>query len=295
MKIAWLKESFKGGANVSNNLFINKGRGLAHEITTFIPENLQKEDVGQLAYYDLIVLSNINSFELEVIQWVIDNKKYVTLTHDVNFCKTRNARCDKCKDKCQPAKIFRDMYQNADKNIFFSPLQIDIHRDFFGETMRDAICIPAPIEDNKFYPDKNIQQDAYLYAGTIMTHKGVHQILDFADSQKGTGKVFHFAGKAVNEELMARIKKDYTYLGEIPYEEMPQLYRKYKHFLFNSQMHESFCLTIIEALLSGCSIIKFRKTFKTGMESYNLNPNELIKMCIKAPETFWNEVLGDFK
>ena len=150
-----------------------------------------------------------------------------------------------------------------------------------------ATAIPAPMEEGKFYPDKNIQQDAYLFAGAIMTHKGIHQILDFADSQKGEGKVFHFAGRAVNKSAMERIKKDYTYLGEVTYDEMPQLYRKYKSLLFNSQMPETFGLTILEAMASGCTIIKFSKTHEIGLESYRLSPGELMKRCFNAPDNFW--------
>lgn len=302
MRIAWLKEDFKGGANVSNSLMIKKGKELGYEIDEITPKDLVEggkfanmklnwdltmPSEKRLETYDLIVLSNINTFKTEIIEWIIKNKKYVTLNHDYAYCRTRSAMC---KPKCVPAKIFVDLYANSLLNIFFSPLQLNIHKEVFGETMRDAICIPAPIEKDKWFPNKEIQQDAYLYAGVLATHKGVNQILDFADSQKGNGKIFHFAGKIVNKEIIDRIKKDYTYLGEIPHDEMPNLLRKYKNFIINPIMPETFGLSIIEAMMSGCTIVKFSQTYKTGLESWNLSPTQLIERCSKSSTKFWNEI-----
>ena len=156
--------------------------------------------------------------------------------------------------------------------------------------MRDAIYIPSPIEDRKFYPRDN-QKDAYLYAGAIMVHKGISQILDFADSEKN--KIFHFAGKAIDKKLIERIKSKHTYLGEIPYSEMPNLLRKYKHFVINPQWSEPFGRNVIEAMISGCGIIKFSQSLETGMESYNLSPTQMIEKCIQAPDTFWKAIKNE--
>ncbi len=257
MNIAFLNDhtlkEHSGGAQVTNSIMIKKGRELGHEIDVITPKDLiengkfadMKLDWDltttfdkRLEQYDLIILNNINAFKTEVIEWIIKNKKYITYNHDYGFCQYRNAKCGQCKVKCTPAKIFQDMFSNSLLNIFLSPLHLKIHEKFFGPTMRDAIYIPSPIEEGVFYPDKNIQHDAYLYAGTIMNHKGVSQILDFAETQKG--KIFHFAGKAISKELMERIKEKHHYLGEIPFEEMPKLYRKYKNFMVNPLWDEPF-------------------------------------------------------
>ena len=234
-----------------------------------------------------MIVNNINLFKKEVIEWIIVNKKYIKYEHDYCYCQFRNG-CVNCKPKCEPAKIFVDLFSNSIKNIFFSPLQLDIYKKAFGMTMRDAICLPAPMEKDTFFPDNAIQQDAHLFAGALQTCKGINQILDYADSQKGTGKIFHFAGRAINKKILERIKKDYHYLGEIPHEDMPKLYRKYKYFIINPQIPESFCHTLLEALASGCTIIKFPKSMKTGLESYDVSPQELLTMCMEAPNKFWD-------
>jgi glycosyltransferase involved in cell wall biosynthesis len=154
---------------------------------------------------------------------------------------------------------------------------------------RDAVIIPAPINKELFSLGNDSERiDAYLYAGVIMTHKGLHQILDFADGQPT--KKFHFAGKAVSQELMDRIKAKHTYLGEFKHEDMPALYKKYKYFIVNPLMPESFSLATVEAIIMGCEIIKFQRSQKMGFESYQVSQDKLIDMCYKASETFWNKI-----
>lgn len=314
MKLAWLNDfklkEFTGGCQITNSIMIKKGKGLGYEITEMVPtgtntyigriptaeeaDNVDKAfyelQIKELEKVDLVILNNINMFKPDIIKWIIKNKKYITYTHDYYFCKNRNA---KCKPKCVPAKIFQDIYSNSLLNIFLSPLHLNTHKKFFGEMMRDAIYIPSPLEEGKFSPDLVNQQDAYLYAGTIMNHKGVSQILDFADSQNG--KIFHFAGKAVNKELMDRIKDKHLYLGEIPYDEMPKLMRKYKYFIINPQWSEPFGRSVIEAINAGCILTRFSQTWETGLESYNLSPESMIKKCINAPNVFWSKIKGEVK
>ena len=70
------------------------------------------------------------------------------------------------------------------------------HERVFGPVMRDAIYIPSPIEKGKFHPNDAIEKKKYLYAGVLMGHKGVVQILDWAEA---TGKKLDFAGREVSK------------------------------------------------------------------------------------------------
>ncbi|MCP3684372.1 MAG: glycosyltransferase family 4 protein [bacterium] len=296
--IAWINDfkisEFVGGCNITSEAMIKAGRALGHRIVQYSASDFKdKEDkvAEMLSGYDLLVINNISMFPTDIIEWAIKNTNYICYCHDYAFCEYRSAQCEeKCKEKCTPGKIFRDLYANSKLNIFFSPLQFGIHKEFFGEMMRDAIVLPAPLEEGKFYPDKNIQQDAYLFAGIIATHKGIHQILDYADTLRKDGVVFQFAGKAVSKSAMERIEKDYLYLGEFAPEDMPKLYRKYKHFVINPQMPETFGLAVVEAILSGCNVIKFEKSHKTGMESYGWGFNEILKRCYESPTEFWKVI-----
>ena len=60
--------------------------------------------------------------------------------------------------------------------------------------------------------------------------------------------------------------------------------------MVNPQWPEPFGRSIIESMLSGCILVKFSQSWKTGMESYNISPTEMINKCIKAPDKFWKGV-----
>jgi len=291
INLAWINDfkvgELQGGNSVTSELFIKKGRKLGYNIEEISHKDFSNHDLEK---FDFFILNNINMFQADDIWKIINEKEFMKLEHDYCFCQYRNGNCPGCKIKCEPADIFKELFANSKLNMFFSPLQLSIFKKFFGQTMRDAIVIPAPIERGKWYPDKIKQQkNSYLYAGALMSHKGIHQILDFADTLK-KGEVFHFAGRAYDKKVLERIKKDYVYLGVIPHNEMPALLRKYENFVINPQMPESFGLSVIEAMMSGCNIIKFQKSHETGLESYGLSPGKMIDLCLEAPDNFWEEV-----
>lgn len=291
MKIAWLNDYLSteriGGCQITNALMINKGLELGHKIEEFCPDSFTvgsfENYKHRLGTYDLCIINNINAFKSEIIEYIIQNKKYIRYEHDYGYDEQRLGKTD-----IPAPEIYSKIFSNSLLNIFLSPLHLEVHRKVFRDTLRDAIYIPSPIEKGLFYPDESVQKDTYLYAGVLMTHKGVHQILDYADTQPK--KHFHFVGRPVNMEIVDRIKEKHTYLGEMPYSEMPQLYRKYKYIMLNPQWDEPFGRIYNEAITSGCKIMKFSKSYLSGYESYNLDHDKMLEKCIKAPITFWHKV-----
>lgn len=297
MKILWMNDlslDHSGGACISSLAMIRKGEELGHTIISTYPENIQEEldknngSFSILDEYDLIVLNNINLFKIEIIEHIIKHRKYIKYEHDYCYCAYRDGTCGIKHSLCVPAEIFVDLFTNSKLNIFFSPIQLQVFKKVFREVLRDAIVIPAPMEKGEFYKLENATEYDYLYAGVIAEHKGLNQILDFADQHPQWS--FHFAGKPVDTKLMDRIKTKHTYLGDLPHSIMPHVYPKYKYFLFNSQMYESFGITLVEALLSGCNLAKFSGTWKSGMESYELPLDQMADKCYAAPSIFWKEV-----
>ncbi len=287
MKIAFLNDfnlqQYIGGCTITNSLMIKKGKELGYEIIEFnSKDNINPEK--DLKDFDLIILNNINMFKEETLRWIIDNTRYMNYIHDYCWCQFRSAQCERCEVECSPAKIFVDLFANSILNVFLSPLHLEVYKRFFGETLRDAIYIPSPLEEGKFYFDEKKQEEKYLFAGIIMAHKGVTQILSYA---KSMNIKIDFAGKAISKALIKEIGEKHSYLGEVPFDKMPELYRKYKYFIINPLWDEPFGRTICEAVASGCKLIKFSGTKMTGFESYQLPPEEMVKKCIKSPEIFW--------
>jgi len=289
MKIAWFNdysiEQYVGGATITNQIMINEGRKRGHEIIVFTHDQDIKFE-HELDKFNIIILNNINMFKEGVISFIIHNKKYVNYVHDYGFCQYRNLRCDSCNENCSPSPFFIKLFANSKLNIFLSPLHLENHKKFFGMTLRDAIFIPSPLEKGMFHPNKT-KKNEYLFVGVLMNHKGINQVLDYADSQKIK---LNIAGKKINKEVAERIDKYHNYLGEFKYEEMPKIYGNYSYMLTNPQWDEPFGRVYSEALASGCNIIKFQKSHKTGIESYNLPNEDMLDLCYSAPELFWDEV-----
>jgi len=295
-RILWVNdyslEEIQGGANITSQIWIEQGRKEGFEITELSAkqcENAKDKGLSLVQEYDLIILNNINAFPIPLIEHVVHKTKFMKVEHDYCFCKFRSAQCWRCKLKCDPGQLFQTLFANSLLNVFFSPQQLNIFKEFFGVTMRDAICIPAPLEPNTWGGPEVKKKEQYLFAGVLLQHKGVHQIIDYAEANPD--KTFHFAGKAISKKIFDRIKdNNFKYLGEIKHDEMPKLIAKYKYFIVNPLMRESFGTSVIEAMASGCDIIKFAKSEKYGFESYGYSRKQMLNECLNSHLLFWKKV-----
>lgn len=295
MKIAWLQDypinKIQGGAAITNQVMMKEGRKRGHTFEEYNHESSHDMDnFKKIKKCDLVILNNINAFKQGFIKKIINNTRYVKYEHDYSFCEVRNAICEKCVHQglCEPHPIFTEIYGLSLLNIFLSPLQLNFHKKFLGLTMRDAIIIPSPLRKGVFKPgDDNDRINEYLYAGALMPHKGVIDVLKFAEKEE-----VHFAGRLVNEFVKKAIQnKGHTYLGEVPFEKMPELYKKYKYFIINPVWPEPFGRTQAEAVASGCTIVNGGSR-TTGFESYGLSKEKMLKKCYDAPRSFWKKVEG---
>ncbi len=104
-----------------------------------------------------------------------------------------------------------------------------------------------------------------LYAGQVHDYKGVHTIIEALGALKGAHELPHctltIAGTGTEsyiEELhrkadIAGISPEF--LGRVPHDTMPELYRKHDIFIFPSIWEEPFGLTHLEAMSSGLPVI----------------------------------------
>ena len=295
MKVGWLsdynKKDLLGGASISNSLMIKEGEDRGHTIVFQDYKTFNQEELEDM---DLVVLSNINMFQKKHIQWVIDNKPFVKYEHDYCFCKFRNVRCEEqCPVICKPAEIFEDLFMKSKLNIFISKLQQDIYNRFFNNLLfRNALILPPPIDTKLYFADKKLQKkDTYLYLGLIAEHKGVAEIIEEGLRLKQLGKTVVFAGKGVHKVLMERIKENFKYLGEIEHEDVPKLLRQYQHFFVAPKMRETFGIVVLEAILSGCNIVRFKNSKEMGIDSYR-DIKTIVELGNNSKHIFWNKIEG---
>jgi hypothetical protein len=81
------------------------------------------------------------------------------------------------------------------------------------------------------------------------------------------------------------------YLGLIKYEQMPQVYNKYKTIYYEPNLREPFCRSVAEAIVCGMSIMTSKQSQigclhdikKHGIEKFKEN-------CKNASIDFWDKI-----
>jgi len=315
LKVAWLadcifgpkdfnKHQVQGGAEKTDELIINHGRSLGHQIDVVVPEGSainptaqpMKEPNEILKRADLVVISNAFYHHIELVNWVVENKKFVKYEHDATFCMYRNPNCQlNCLSKgmklCNPP-FYHKLFSKAALTIFLSPLQRGMHLNWFKKDIKGKhATIPAPLARGQFSPNPDPEKQkngCYLYIGGIVPAKGIKQIVQ--DFQNHPEKVF-FAGPVYQLEHLRLIKDNgFNYLGEVPYDEVPALMQQYE---FNLQYQTAYIemhgRTIIEAMASGCKIVA-KDSSRIGALSWGLKAPELVEKCYEAPKLFWEEI-----
>ena len=295
MRVAWVSDfsqesKLKGGAEISEFLMMEEGRKRGHSITMF-DSSLSINFDERLYNYDLFVINNILRFNKEQIRKIRDNLMvpYINYLHDYNFCKYRNAdcmfyNCSLCDNGNNPDyHWFGKLFDNAIFNVFLSPLHLKLTVKKYPN-LTNSVIIPSPIDLSKFKPNNVQAKGNYLYFGNIYKGKGIDKVLkEFKDK----GKKLCFAGQFWDPSFKEEIMKDHTYLGEIPYDKIPELLNNFEYFIRYTPLKESFGRSTVEALACGCKIISNNKI---GADSFDCSEKELIEKCDRAPKVFWDKI-----
>jgi glycosyltransferase involved in cell wall biosynthesis len=110
---------------------------------------------------------------------------------------------------------------------------------------------------NNFHPSKKLPpQFTVLYAGRLIDKKGIPQLLAAA---KLLPKIkFIIVGNGPSQEQVsstAKIHPNITYLGPIPYSDLPNIYRQASILCIPSQYPEGFGRVVLESVASGLPVI----------------------------------------
>ena len=299
MKVVWLTD-FKigskifGGAERTENLIIKEGFKRGHDITV-----ITSEEFNDLTLYlqsnDLFVINNVVRFNMEEIKKVVMNPltPFITYNHDYNFCTSRNAdcelyKCTACEDNKNYVKynFFKKIFDKSRLNIFLSPLHEEFTRNKYPN-LTNEIVIPPSIDKEIFFDVEGSKRkdSSYVYVGNVYAGKGIAEMLD--KFEKLRIKI-DFYGQMWDERLKERIEKNHNYFGNLPYEKMGDVFRKYKYFLRYTLLKESFGRTTVEAKACGCKVLSQGRFI--GADSFDCSDDELIKKCYESPKVFWDKV-----
>lgn len=267
MKLFWLHDfrlkEWLGGAQLTNEQMLSKA---PIEVEMIYPDVFDRK---KIAGYPLI-LSNTGLFKKEDLRWIIETQKYIKYERDYAFCKNRHAAGHDCSEVCVDTLAFyTKMFQNSILNIFLSPLHAEVYLKYMPLDEGKIYYQPSPIEVDKFRYEGE-KEELYISVGRDAWHKGTDLI-----KRKFRKKNFVFLGKD----------------NWVPYDEIPDWYKRAKYFVHKPRWIEPFGRTVAEAYCASCVLIV---NYKIGFLSYNWDYDDrpfVFDQLVNSPDRFWGKVL----
>ena len=153
---------------------------------------------------------------------------------------------------------------------FLSEYLRTLHREA-GLEFPSSEVIYGGVQPAQFYGPVRGQRDTsqplrLLYAGQISPDRGLHTVVEGIGhmqpslrSQVTLSVAGHNASTYVMD-IKARVQAleltgCVSFLGKVPHEQMPQVYKAHDVFIFASTRQEGLGFVMVEAMLSGCAVV----------------------------------------
>ncbi len=215
----------------------------------------------QWRYLDNFIVASTRSISNSQLEYLLKDKKYVKV-----FLDYRRV----------PPKVIQD----AKLLVYMSPKQ---KRDMLGSG--PAHVMPSLVDPDLFYPaDK--PGNGYLWVGNFSRQKGIRTLWEWADNNRVHIDFYGYGTPRVYLE-----QSEYCHIKvPISYDEIPELYRKYRMFIHLPKNFEAGSRVFIEAALSGLEIIT--NDFEGDLSFDNPYSEKAWRDRLKkAPHEFWQKTL----
>ena len=266
----------RGGAQRSNDLIIDKGISLGHNITPF---NLDTDPKLLHDQYDVVISSNLEVLSRQPIAGSLFNRivtadKHVRLEHDANrYLSVENRKT---------------LFGSCIKTFFLTQFHYDKFVEMYGDIFINVEIVSDPIDTNIFYDKKEDRIDKILYVGFMHYLKGTENFFEYVLNHPDQ----QFAMVAWGDSKYQQIAKsipNIEWLDSVDYIKMPSLYNKYKSLYYHPVGFEPFCRSIGEALLCGMEL-DCNDLIGSLHHLKEVGREEFIKHCNEATQMFWNRV-----
>jgi hypothetical protein len=286
MKIALLND-FKeyAGAEVSQQQRI---QAKPEELTVdfFVPG-----DLIEFEKYDGFVLENIVMFKSEVLHNIIDDRPYVKVEHDFNFCIFRNQiQCKTCDQICpvQSNPMIKALYENAKLVIAASPAHMNFQKQLLaGWNINYTYGLPYTYKKTAFkIPDVKRIKKTVAYMGTLRAFKGLYEVIRLAEDRKD----YHFDIAGRHGQIKGRLPPNVSHVGFV--DDKWKYLASHEYFIHVPRFVDPCPGTVIEAILAGCKLIY---NDNVGTLSYPFkNRKEWVEALDAAGTVFWKRVTNSF-
>lgn len=174
--------------------------------------------------------------------------------------------------------LVRKLFARSALNVYLSPLHQQTIEGILGEDKGQASYVIKPTIDSSIFFDRKSDRDIdYLFVGVIGEAKGLAAMRErFRDAN------IHFVGKVAPGE-----KLDFgTYHGSVPYNQIPELMNRAKHFVFLPRWPEPQGRVVVEAALCGCELITNQNVGATSFPFDIRDPANFAN----AGKEFWSSI-----
>jgi glycosyltransferase involved in cell wall biosynthesis len=301
VRIAWISfldvNIFSGGGELGQRELIDIGRARGHTIveSAFLRGKLQRTLRRTLRHSglkvdwnaDMFVLANIRNcpqLGLPFPQLLIDKilaTGRVALVEDawVDTCAL-DMPCDGEPSRCPEAcdrRWSNDLFARVQMTIFLSPMQQRMVNAVLNAPRPRFQLVRHPYIDVTRFTRRDVRRDIdVLYVGVINEAKGYHNLIERFGPNRIT-----FVGRSCIDGPVAG-----TYLGEIPYEELPTIYNRARTFAHLPEWCEPMGRTVIEAALCGCDVVTNERVGVTSFPRADWTDPDVIR---GNGERFWVE------
>jgi hypothetical protein len=249
-------------------------------------------DLIPFEQYDGFVLENSVMFKPEVLHNIIDDRPYIKVEHDFNFCVYRNQiQCKRCDQICpvQGNPMIRALYENAKLVICASPAHMDFQKQLLsGWDINYTFGLPYTYSKKDFkIPEVKRVKKTVAYMGTLRAFKGLYEVIRLAHIRKD----FHFDIAGKHGQIKGEMPPNCSYVGFV--KDKWKYLASHEYFIHVPQFVDPCPGTVIEAILAGCKLI-YNNNVGTLSYPYK-NRDEWIEALDKAGDVFWNRVTDTFK
>ena len=267
----------EGGAQVSNNILIKKGKELGYEIK----EHSHSSSVTDfLTSYDLVINSNlevISKISPEKLPFILKMPNSIRLEHD---------SCSYLHDD-----IRLELFSKSKKNYFLSNFHFDFFKKLYGDYFHDVEIIYDPIDTQVFKKSDCDKQYDVVYCGYLHHLKGFNTLLKFAKENPNRNIDIlgwaDFSTKGFFDKY-PNIKHN----GQIDHSEIAQVFQKSNAIFHSPIVNEPFCRMVAEALLCGVEeIIGDKSKIGSYLEFEKIGYDKFKDRCESAASKFWETVV----
>jgi glycosyltransferase involved in cell wall biosynthesis len=270
-----------GGAQVSNNIIINKGIELGHDITL---HNYDSSALNLIYQYDLIISSNLEVIlqtSKYLFDYIINHTNHVRLEHDSCLYLNKEAR--------------ELLFRSSKINFFLSEFHLEFFKDFYGDIFNNVEIVYDPIDTSLFYDDNSDKLYDVVYCGFIHPLKGSKNLINFCKTN--ANRKIDIFGWTQDQNIFNELSllTNVKIHDKLSHSEMPNIFRKSKYIYHSPEVNEPFCRMVAEALLCGCEFIGYESKIGSLQEFRNHGTEEFSQRCNNAANIFWQKIQKNYE